>query len=744
MCAVSTPEVICLEQENIQNRPHDVMKRRVCPVGRDKASTSKEIKPCSGSDDAQNKRLLKKHINHQNAASYSNTFALLHENGIKAGSRRGRKLKVLLADDAKWSQEQIDFAIKESRLTPGFRTRLCSSIHGEEPCRLGSQCQNAHSPAELRVKAAIEMGYLPDDYKTAFWELCTNAHGRKQLRLEAAVQLAKVAADFKTALCDMWCLEGRCSFGSQCPAAHGVSDMRVQAALNAGTIKDVFKTQRCFKANCKRLHCTYYHDESDQLPLIGYKAQYCIAHKETGQCPYGTKCHFAHDSSELVNVDISANFVTRSVENDDTESMLSTDTAQSKDITRDARAGGAVVPLAVSSGRMPVAAPKAAVKQRRRKGGPELRLCRKFQETGNCTDPNCRLVHGEDDLNRRQGEAMGGNRQSMPTFNSANVPAPRVFSPQMLEAIQTYKLSACVDGLKSMGFSFENASKAARMAAGDADHAIELLMSGQVDHAGIPEMTVQTEVDELCCIANALNISTADIEAAVLSHYGNHHAAMKVLQARDICSANPTEGQSGGSYNFGVPPIPEADSDADEFTVMERRMWADVKKPTWEEGSHESSSSVSTRMYLPEYTQKAAEEAPEPQSAAEETAWQEYRPEDFGIDVAAEQPGQEDEDALLRAAIQASKADALAQKARFTSANGGGSHRVLADVMSNGPAANGASHRTWFPPAEKFVSKAGPSGPTGEGAGQPEANSGVQKEGSEDTYTDVMSFLLGS
>ena len=61
-------------------------------------------------------------------------------------------------------------------------------------------------------------------------ELCTNAHGRKQLRLEAAVQLAKVAADFKTALCDMWCLEGRCSFGSQCPAAHGVSDMRYSSS----------------------------------------------------------------------------------------------------------------------------------------------------------------------------------------------------------------------------------------------------------------------------------------------------------------------------------------------------------------------------------------------------------------------------------------------------------------------------------------------------------------------------------
>ena len=60
----------------------------------------------------------------------------------------------------------------------------------------------------------------------------------------------------------------------------------------------------------------------------------CVYTQETGQCPYGTKCHFAHDSSELVNVDLSANFVTRSVENDDTESMLSTETAQSKDITR--------------------------------------------------------------------------------------------------------------------------------------------------------------------------------------------------------------------------------------------------------------------------------------------------------------------------------------------------------------------------------------------------------------------------
>ena len=39
--------------------------------------------------------------------------------------------------------------------------------------------------------------------------------------------------------------------------------------------------------------------------------------------------------------------------------------------------------MAVANGKMPVAAPKAATKQKRRKGGPESRLCKKFQETGN-------------------------------------------------------------------------------------------------------------------------------------------------------------------------------------------------------------------------------------------------------------------------------------------------------------------------------------------------------------------------
>lgn len=59
--------------------------------------------------------------------------------------------------------------------------------------------------------------------------------------------------------------------------------------------------------------------------------------QETGQCPYGTQCHFAHYTCELVNVDISSNFVTRSIESEDTKSILSTETAVSRYVRSTAR-----------------------------------------------------------------------------------------------------------------------------------------------------------------------------------------------------------------------------------------------------------------------------------------------------------------------------------------------------------------------------------------------------------------------
>ena len=167
------------------------------------------------------------------------------------------------------------------------------------------------------------------------------------------------------------------------------------------------------------------------------------------------------------------------------------------------------------------------------------------------------------------------------------------------------------------------------------------------------------------------------------------------------------------------------------------------------QGAYSSATIILDACRMQWFPLQVHEEAPEPQPAAEGKAWQEYRPEDFGIDVTAGQTGQEEEDELLHAVIQASKVDALAEEARFMSVHGKGACRGAAEDVSTGPALKGtsqksASHRAWFPPAETFVSKADPTGLTSRGAVQQEADPGMRKEGSEDTYSDVMSFLLGS
>ena len=59
-------------------------------------------------------------------------------------------------------------------------------------------------------------------------------------------------------------------------------------------------------------------------------------------------------------------------------------------------------------------------------------------------------------------------------------------------------------------------------------------MSGD---AGIPDMRLQEEIDDLCCIANALNISTVDVEGIVMKHPGNHYEVMEVTQTLLACIA---------------------------------------------------------------------------------------------------------------------------------------------------------------------------------------------------------------
>lgn len=52
-------------------------------------------------------------------------------------------------------------------LDASYRTSLCASLASWAPCQVGPKCSNAHSLDELRVDAAVDLGLLPPDFKTA-------------------------------------------------------------------------------------------------------------------------------------------------------------------------------------------------------------------------------------------------------------------------------------------------------------------------------------------------------------------------------------------------------------------------------------------------------------------------------------------------------------------------------------------------------------------------------------------------
>lgn len=48
-----------------------------------------------------------------------------------------------------------------------YKTSLCASLASGAPCQIGPRCSHAHSLAELRVDAAIDLRLLPPDFKAA-------------------------------------------------------------------------------------------------------------------------------------------------------------------------------------------------------------------------------------------------------------------------------------------------------------------------------------------------------------------------------------------------------------------------------------------------------------------------------------------------------------------------------------------------------------------------------------------------
>ena len=143
------------------------------------------------------------------------------------------------------------------------------------------------------------------------------------------------------------------------------------------------------------------------------------------------------------------------------------------------------------------------------------------------------------------------------------------------------------------------------------------------------------------------------------------------------------------------------------------------------------------------------------QTADEDSVWQEYRAEDFGHSAEPAHASAQDDDAMLEAAIQASKADIHAQQTAFQQSAAGPNHSNSHRGGSAGSHSHGTNghapteqpqnggHRPWFPPVHADLVKA-TSDSSSAAQHIPHKATSVSKEMAEDhTYDDVMTFLLG-
>ena len=134
------------------------------------------------------------------------------------------------------------------------------------------------------------------------------------------------------------------------------------------------------------------------------------------------------------------------------------------------------------------------------------------------------------------------------------------------------------------------------------------------------------------------------------------------------------------------------------------------------------------------------------QTADEDSVWQEYSAEDFGHSAEPAHASAQDDDAMLEAAIQASKADIHAQQTAYQQSAAGPNHSHSHNVNGHDPTEQpqGGGHRPWFPPVHAHLVKA-TSDSSSPAQHIPHKASSVRKEMAEDhTYSDGMTFLLGS
>ncbi|KAK9832519.1 hypothetical protein WJX81_004663 [Elliptochloris bilobata] len=322
-----------MKKQYIKERPHDHMRKRLCPHGQNfKIAQSLGKKACTGKvmdselvvatkalrkkkapdpqppptprgpkAKAQGEAVVTKPpvkpaphqaLLQRQALSKAKAKAV-HEGGPPAAGGMGRfgaleAIEEGAHDEANFeafhvaTPDEIEAAVAQGVLPDDYRTQLCASIAaGEGGCPLGKACQHAHAPSQLRADAAVRLNLLP--------------------------------ATYKTSLCTAFLADGDCPLGARCCSAHGLEELRVRAAIVLGVLPESYKTQRCHafdtKGSCPAgLMCHNAHGAqevrreaavSQNILPADYKFDLCPEFTSTHKCKMGERCHYAHGVQDL-------------------------------------------------------------------------------------------------------------------------------------------------------------------------------------------------------------------------------------------------------------------------------------------------------------------------------------------------------------------------------------------------------------------------------------------------------------
>jgi len=168
-----------------------------------------------------------------------------------------------------------------------IKTVICKKYDTPEGCPFGERCTFAHGQHELGTQSKSNPLYktvLCEQFKEAEYcergAQCNFAHGTDELRAPGP-GAATFKMGYKSTLCRNWAT-GQCTYGAACQFAHGEGELRRDSIANGnGGGPPVIGPQGA---------------PGRQGP--SYKTTICKSWAESGSCPYGGACLFAHGEGE--------------------------------------------------------------------------------------------------------------------------------------------------------------------------------------------------------------------------------------------------------------------------------------------------------------------------------------------------------------------------------------------------------------------------------------------------------------